>query len=1217
MSNLSKKITSAVAGLSVVFSIVSPVAWVSAAYSQVEAANKLASLNVIVDQSANPANYRLWDSITRREMAKITLNLSWDQVEDTCQGLYSDLQPGDWGCKYAEAGWSKWFFASNTNFRPDDNISKWESLKMVMLSRGLEKSDDADFRKGYVDWALEAWLITQSFMDYDTPATRGWIFLSGAEAVEPSSDMSDDDILSDILWDLTDLDNTDDNTNSGDDTTDWMDDSNTSTNNGTNSLWVTLSPNTPASATVPAWANGIKIAAFDFTAGSEDVTVSSLLVKRRGLWDKDTITSLAVYTSEGRASNNKNDNQNNDTEANLNLDGGWIVVNAWETKTLWIVADLGIADDAAQDEFAIEIIDVVASSDVDGINSSLVSNTMRIGSVDAPTLTVKKSSSVSDPKLGETDADIFEFKLDWDNDEDVILKSITFQDDEGDAEQDLSNFRLYMNNDLIAETAWMNNDYLTFDLWDWIVIKENQLEDFTVTADVNEWAGDDITFFVDEKLDVSAVSTKYGYGASIDISAVDNSSSTANFGTITLEAWELTIVEFEATNDKIREDKDNVEIGWFKVTNVAWKDVELQELGILVDLQLSWTSDTSPTTSAPYVDENGNGQYDSWTENFLTAADLFTDFNVVVEWGGSYQLDPGALVNTYDSVFSDDSVDINLPQGVTTFTFEVDTVNNIENFDNATITLSFTTWHVSSTTWGFYAEDYEDNEEITDITPSSVTYNNIDGSESSAVVSVVPLADNTVVRGAKWVVALQFEVEADESSDITVDEFLVKVQADVDGTPKAATNQEIAQAKLYKNSVSDSNLLDSEAGSQISSVWEFQFNDFPDVAIKANQTVTFIVTLDFVDWVNAVSNSDYNTSLTFIDVQDDENDTVDVSVTWVVSARDITVESFGVLSLTNDENNEDNKDDKTILGWTSGVVFSIDVESINESMDVEDVIFTLTWASAADIKASVQNANLWLNNTKIETNVNWDIVSTTSSGTTEIRFTDLENLIVEEATSELRLELNTETIWYQKVGKTLKGLTVTNVRLENSTWVDSGKDATDLSVAVTTSPSFTIAPATVTPTVAVSLNNSDTPEVRFLATLGNNTKDTNNSTSNVTLTQLTFSTLGSNFDSWSNPVFKINNKDDAWIIVTGTYSWVTDTLVFNMTGLSSWSNNVLSNGVSETFKISVSGIDAGNNRDTVVLKLLEQGTVYSVTDNADANGLTTNLSEELDLGTRK
>ncbi|MCE2507637.1 MAG: S-layer homology domain-containing protein [Nitrosopumilaceae archaeon] len=330
-----KRITSAIAGLSIIFSVVSPVAGVSAAYTSLEAANKLATFGVIVDQSSNPANYRLGDTISRKEMAKVTMNLSSSDVTNSCQEIFSDLPSSDWGCKYAEAGLSLGFFASNSEFRPNDDISKWEALKFIMQARGLEKGNDSDFRKAYVDAAVEAGIATY-FSDYNTAITRGQIFIWAAEALELEED-DDDDLLSDLLGNLDPDDEDDEDMDDDKDTTDPF-------LPVVNTLTVSLSPETPGSSTVPKSVSGLPVARFDFTAGSEDVTVTSLTVKRRGLSDKDTLDSLAVFVDGIRGSKGRNDSLENNTEALLTLANQGLVIQAGETKTLTIVADTGDDD---------------------------------------------------------------------------------------------------------------------------------------------------------------------------------------------------------------------------------------------------------------------------------------------------------------------------------------------------------------------------------------------------------------------------------------------------------------------------------------------------------------------------------------------------------------------------------------------------------------------------------------------------------------------------------------------------------------------------------------------------------------------------------------------------------------------------------------------------------------------------------------------------------
>jgi len=86
MSNtLLKKVTATAAALSIVLSIVVPVVGVRAADDSSDAANRLAALGVIVDNSQDPAKYNLNYSITRREMLKVMMNLSSVEVTDTCE----------------------------------------------------------------------------------------------------------------------------------------------------------------------------------------------------------------------------------------------------------------------------------------------------------------------------------------------------------------------------------------------------------------------------------------------------------------------------------------------------------------------------------------------------------------------------------------------------------------------------------------------------------------------------------------------------------------------------------------------------------------------------------------------------------------------------------------------------------------------------------------------------------------------------------------------------------------------------------------------------------------------------------------------------------------------------------------------------------------------------------------------------------------------------
>ena len=171
---------------------------VSASSAAVVSANFLANQNVIVDQSSNTEMYKLGSEITRREMIKVAMNISGQTVTDSCTGEFSDLDSSDFECKYAEAALKAGFIANNDMFRPDDNITEAESLKMIMQVKGIERDANADWRLGYSSKAQSEGLI-DSQIDLGANAKRSWIFETAARSYTEFnlSAMMDDDKMMD------------------------------------------------------------------------------------------------------------------------------------------------------------------------------------------------------------------------------------------------------------------------------------------------------------------------------------------------------------------------------------------------------------------------------------------------------------------------------------------------------------------------------------------------------------------------------------------------------------------------------------------------------------------------------------------------------------------------------------------------------------------------------------------------------------------------------------------------------------------------------------------------------------------------------------------------------------------------------------------------------------------------------------------------------------
>ncbi len=1204
MSNILKKITAAISTFMIVLSIVGPVAGVNAAYSSsLEAANKLATVGVIVDKSANPADYRLGDNISRRELVKIAVLLSGAELNTAYAGKFSDVAQSDWAWKYAETALDNGLVFANATFSPSINVTNAEALKMIMNATGVEKvGSDLFWAKNYVKGGVAAGIV-ETFSDYDTAAQRGWIFKVAANAFDLSTADTSVDSGTDILDGLLDgLDGTDTTTDTGTDTTttttDTGTDTTTTTPSGSDVLTIALSADTPASASIPAGVSGIPVASYELTAGSEDVTVTSIVVKRKGLSDLDTLSGIAVFSSDGRASKAKDDSQNNNTEATLTLTNGF-VVKAGETRALTLVANVNLAPGAANDEFALEVIEVVASTTAEK-DGSLVGNSFKVGSVNAATLTVQQNGSVSAPKIGEEGVNVIKFQVKGSANEDILLKSLTFKADNSNAADDFANFKLLKGTTEVAATASMNGKYVTFTLGDGMTITKNKIEKFTVIADVVAGAADVIKWSVEKNLDISAEDTRYGYGAAIDITAVDLA---GDIGSFIIKAGELTLVDIDPASDKIRENKNDVVLGKIKVTNVAGKNLELQQFAVKTVL----TPGTAFVDDGAGVGGVANNRILDGTEG-LTLAKTFENFELYNEdTGSSYALDLSG------NVYQDLDLSMAIPQGVTNFVLRADTKDNIINFDKATVAVSMDTINASSADGIFFAVETENDKQVTDLTPSSLNWKLIKGSESGATLTISPLSDLAKVRGAKDVVGLQFEVEADVSAAVKIDELKVYVQSDTGGAPKAATNALVSKVSLYKGSVSDANLLDNVSGSNLAGGYA-TFNGFI-VDIAANAKQTFIVTVDYVDGADAslAANSPYTLKISSADISAQDEDSTDVtvgsSIPTLISARDVTINDFGNVTLIEDANNDDNVDVKTILGGTSKKFFSIDVQSVNENVDVDTVEFTVD----KDVKNAVGSASLYLGDTLIATNSNADITSAPNS---VITFKNLSTLIIPQETKELKIALNTEAMGFEKVGATVKNIGVLAVALRIIEGVDSGKTITDVTDGAITSDKIAdIVPAVVTPSSVQTLSASSAQaKFRLTADFGTNTVDLNNSTPNVAVKTITFSTPGAT--AWVLPsdyVLYEDGKSGEQIVGKASGSNV----VFDFTDKNGdgITGDLFANGTISTNKTYVI-VPTLTTGDTASLTLLKTWVMYNVPGIGTSPDITTQLSNEIDLGTR-
>ena len=234
-------------------------------YTSLEAANILAANAIIVDHSSNPSAYQLTWNVTKKEMVKFIMKISWRAIPSSCSNSpFDDIASSDWVCKYVQDAVNAWYINAGGNFLPDSNTDKITALKLIMKARWIDKTQWISSEdEAYVDAATKLW-ITDYFSDYNSIIDRWTMFIWAAEAIEPS--WEDDDLLDCLL--------------------------------GCNNS-ISLNPETPANSIIQGSNEEVPLLVFDVEAGSEDLTLSNVVLEFIWLGDLNNLDDISVYNDDG------------------------------------------------------------------------------------------------------------------------------------------------------------------------------------------------------------------------------------------------------------------------------------------------------------------------------------------------------------------------------------------------------------------------------------------------------------------------------------------------------------------------------------------------------------------------------------------------------------------------------------------------------------------------------------------------------------------------------------------------------------------------------------------------------------------------------------------------------------------------------------------------------------------------------------------------------
>ncbi len=919
MSNtLFKKAVASAAALSVVLSIVSPVVGVNAADVSVDAANRLATLGIINNNSENPSAYRLNDSITRWEMAKVMLNLAGEEPNTTCEGKFSDVSakaPNDWVCGYVEKGLELGFLSANSKFRPNDSITEAETLKMVMeaLGVGLDAYDAKTWVADLTSAAVEAWVISETTTVSGLAAAKrsfvfttsdAWVTATDGEGAATDGDLGD---LGDLFGDLFG-----DGTGSGATSTGTTSTGTTSTGSDTSvksgSLEITLNPTSPVSQDVPENVSRVAFVVADVTAGKSDVSINSIDLESLGFGDSKNLDNVAVYYNGLKISRERNVV---DSKVTLDMSPAF-VVKAGETAKLTISAKIDSASTNG-DSYGFKIVWINSTAaNLKGL--PLVGNTMKsivntnLGIVD---FTNNKTSAASDIKVGE-DKILGSFKLALNNDkEDVRFASLKVKFD-GTAKADsLSNLRLFKDWVEIAKTPVREGNFFTFVLSDvkfpYNISKTSTFDiKGTVTSDV----GYTVKFLVEKTSDLYLVGEKYGFTTAVNTIADDEALSNS----ITIKGSKVDVSYTEWDKDTVKKDTKAFDFGTLKLKS-QWGNYLLETYKVKVTYTAgSWAVGVKALKNLKL----GGVTYDSaTTESTGMTTQYFTFKDIAIPAGSEKNLSVTADIDRTASNGDSYTVDVSF----------VDSNFKLKDEDNnKSYTLVSEVNGILSTTTGLDSKKV--NVELASLSQTRTVANGF-----SAVVG-------STVTAYKW------ELKASTAGDVKV----TKVVISTGSTHTAGNlNDILSDAKLvigsdtYNYTSLDAGSITFDGLSKVITAGSTNKQSFElVVTLKDSSSTSGDLALK-VTTVTAEDNSDgSNASAT-----PDSN--VYAAITTTTKGT-LTVE----FDLSKDQTNLTDINKTVKAGSTDVVVAKLKLKAEKENVKVIDAYFSAT----EDLRASFKNFRL-------------------------------------------------------------------------------------------------------------------------------------------------------------------------------------------------------------------------------------------------------------------
>ena len=368
----------------------------------------------------------------------------------------------------------------------------------------------------------------------------------------------------------------------------------------TGPLSVSLAPGNPAAQTVTVNAIGVEMLRMRFSGTG---TINTLTVKRLGPGTVDDFENVFVYDGSKRLTSGKTfSGSSGETTFLVN-----VAVNG--SKELSIIADMltGVAGNV--NYFQLTGATATGGAAVSG--APLNGNNFNVSGASSGTLTVAKVGSLSNPTVGQKQAQISEFKITT-NTEGASVKRLTMLNDGNMKASDITNLKVKTGSTEWAGTI-ATDGYIVFDLGSGHSIAKGGNATFMVYADLAGKKDETVDVYFENNSDILAIGDQYGQGMAEGTNTLDTADEAT---TLTLQGGALTLVFNGPSATTVGTQATDVTLLRYSMTAASNIEIKQTEFTLCADTTGDGVFDTE-TTEADWDDVTDVKVWDEGTNTVV------------------------------------------------------------------------------------------------------------------------------------------------------------------------------------------------------------------------------------------------------------------------------------------------------------------------------------------------------------------------------------------------------------------------------------------------------------------------------------------------------------------------------------------------------------------------------------------------------------------------